>query len=82
MADSADSGRYVPEMLAQKCCLFPYLQGGRIARSTFTSGSTVTAAELGGAGRIVTVVGGRRELGDLDRGHGNKGKGEYHVSQA
>jgi hypothetical protein len=42
----------------------------------------VTATELGGAGRIVTVVGGRRELGDLDRGHGNKGKGEYHVSQA
>jgi len=41
-----------------------------------------TAAELGGAGRIVIVVGGRRELGDPNSGHGNKGKGAYYVSQA
>src|SRR5262245_37801119 len=58
------SGWCVPEMRAQKCCLSPYQQGGKIARRICPSGSTGTAAAPGDAGCIVTVVGGRRELGD------------------
>ena len=76
------SGWCVPRCECKSAVCFSYLQGGRIASGTCTSGSTGTAADPGGAGRVVIVVGGRGELGDPDSGHGNKGKGEYHVSQA
>jgi len=75
-------GGTLPRCWRKSAVCFSYPQGGRIASGKATSGSTGAAAEPGGAGRVVTVVGGRGELGDPDSGHGNKGKGEYHVAQA
>ena len=72
----------LPRCWRKSAVCFAYPQGGRIASGKATSGSTGVAAEPGGAGRVVTVVGGRGERGDPDSGHGNKGKGEYHVSQS
>ena len=75
-------GGTLPRCWRKSAVCFSSPQGGRIASSKATSGSMGVAAEPGGAGRVVTVVGGRGERGDPDSGHGNKGKGEYHVSQA
>ena len=82
LAAGADSGWCVPRCERKSAVCFSYLQGGRIASGTCTSGSTGAAADPGGAGRVVIVVGGRGELGEPDSGHENKGKGKYHVSQA
>jgi hypothetical protein len=75
-------GGVLPRCERKSAVCFSSLQGGRIASSIFTSSSTGIAAEPVGAGRVVTVAGGRGELGDPDSSHGNKGKGVYHVSKA